>query len=247
LEPRTFVLVHSPIVGPDTWYPAADELRARGHHAVVPVIHDDGTPPFWKQHTAAVIEGVDRDVERGQQLNIVVHSGAGQLLAHIGEVLSERGHVVGGYVFVDAGVPTEGSSRLEQLRAEEPDFAEQLERLFEADSAFPDWSEELIGQLVPDGHRRQRLMAGIRRLPLGYWSEPIPPVSTWPDAPCGVLLLSGAYEPTADVAHARGWAVRRLETGNHFFMLVEPGTIADELLAWTRRWRNNADRRGPPL
>ncbi len=48
-------LVHSPLVGPGTWVPAAARLRDRGYDAIVPELPAgvEGAP-FWQQHAAAV-------------------------------------------------------------------------------------------------------------------------------------------------------------------------------------------------
>lgn len=229
MELHRFLLVHSPIVGPDTWEPVADELRRRGHDVVVPILTDDGSSPFWRQHTRAVARAVKEGSRDGRPLTVVAHSGAGQLTGHVGAALRKDGHAVDAYVLVDAGTPTGGCGRLEQLRLEEPRYAEELESLFEAGERFPDWSEELLSGLVPDASRRQKLMSGVRQLPVEFWEEPIPRLPAWPDAPCGVLLLSDAYEATAVIALEQGWPVRHLDVGNHFFMLVEPETVAREL------------------
>lgn len=103
--------------------------------------------------------------------------------------------------------------------------------MFAAGGRFPSWPDELLATLVPDDERRARLSAGVRQLPPAYWTEPIPDNPTWPDAPCGVLLLSAGYEPTAAAADHAGWPLRRLDVANHFFLLAEPAAVTDELLA----------------
>lgn len=229
MSANNFVLVHSPIVGPDTWEPVAGELRARGHRVVVPVVDDDRTSPFWEQHVASVVQVVAGEADEGV-VTVVAHSGAGQLLAHVGRALREGGRDVEAYLFVDASLPTEGVSRLEQLRSEAPEYADELEGLFRAGGAFPDWSEELLRELVPDSRRSERLAAGIRRLPFDFWQEEIPTTPGWPDAPCAALLFGDTYETVARQAHDRGWPVHRLDAQNHFLMLVEPDVVAEELI-----------------
>ena len=56
-----FVLVHSPLVGPVIWWPVADELRRRGHGALVPVLPQSvpGEAPVWRQQAEAVARAVD--------------------------------------------------------------------------------------------------------------------------------------------------------------------------------------------
>ncbi|MFD2353633.1 hypothetical protein ACFSTC_36840 [Nonomuraea ferruginea] len=52
----TFVLVHSPSVGPSTWAPVAQALERRGHQAVVPDLTGvtGGGPPHWPRIVEAV-------------------------------------------------------------------------------------------------------------------------------------------------------------------------------------------------
>lgn len=228
-----WVLVHSPIVGVDTWEPVADELRARGELVCVPRVRDNGDPPFWEQHVGAVVAGVEADVPVGEELVVVGHSGAGQLLALVCGALLERAWRVDACLFVDAGLPTAGRSRMEQLRGEEPEFADELEVALAGDG-FPQWDDDLLAPLVSDPDRRAGLIRGVRRLPSGYWEEPIPYVAGWPLVPCGVLLFSDGYEATARAAAAARWPVRRLSTGNHFLALVDPAGVADELLGLRR-------------
>ena len=229
----TFVLVHSPLVGPDTWESASRVLRESGHAVVVPVVDDDGTPPFWEQHVGRVV-GAVTGATNAEPLTVVAHSGAGQLVAHIGAALDRQGRTVDAFLLVDAGTPPAHASRLAQLREESPELAEQLESLYESGEGFPNWTQEWLTPLVPDPDRRRRLVDGVRKLPMDFWQETIPAVPSWSAAPCGVLLLSGAYEATAQQARDHGWALRQLDVGNHFFMLVEPETVARELVGLRR-------------
>jgi hypothetical protein len=50
-----FVLIHSPLVGPFTWSPLADQLRKRRFDVIVPTLSDGGNAklPYWKQHADA--------------------------------------------------------------------------------------------------------------------------------------------------------------------------------------------------
>lgn len=222
-----FVLVHSPIVGADTWEPVANVLRADGHTVAVPELEDDNRP-FWKAHVSSAVTGAIHDGGTGA-MALVAHSGAGQLLAHIGKELDVNGVRVASYLFVDAGLPTDGGSRLQQLRTEDPEFAKELEALLRGGGVFPDWSDDDLTDLVPDPKRRRLLVDGLRPLPLDYWTEPIPARPDWPDAPCGVVLLSDSYEAIAQYAADSGWPIRRLDAGNHFYLLAEPAAVANHI------------------
>ncbi len=104
------VLLHSPLVGPLTWAPVTRELRQRGIGTVLPVLTDQDSSdlPYWVQHAAAVARRLE-PMPLDSGLILVGHSGAGPLLPAIGAFSP---HPVAGYIFVDAGLPHPGQSRL---------------------------------------------------------------------------------------------------------------------------------------
>ncbi|HEX8097296.1 MAG TPA: hypothetical protein VF507_04645, partial [Pyrinomonadaceae bacterium] len=73
-----FVLINSPLVGPTTWRPVADELRRRKLDVVVPALESaEGTGVhYWKQHAEAVRKAL-KDVRDDSPLFLVAHSGGG--------------------------------------------------------------------------------------------------------------------------------------------------------------------------
>ncbi|MGH9246305.1 MAG: alpha/beta hydrolase, partial [Acidimicrobiales bacterium] len=77
----TFVLVHSPLVGPFTWTLVADELRARGFLVTVPSLPEERREPYWRHHAEAVAVQAER---AARPLVVVGHSGACPLLPAIG-------------------------------------------------------------------------------------------------------------------------------------------------------------------
>ena len=56
----SFVLIHSPSVGPRTWQPVAHRLTALGWEAAVPsLLHvTDHGPPYWPHVVEAVRAGL---------------------------------------------------------------------------------------------------------------------------------------------------------------------------------------------
>jgi hypothetical protein len=217
-----FALIHSPLVSPLTWRATAQALRARGHSAHVPDLRDrPGGGPYWQQHANSAAEQMAAAAP-GAAWVLVGHSGAGALLPAIRQAL---GQPAAGYVFVDAGLPAPGRSRLATF-----DEAEQAEfRAFlEAGGRFPAWSEADLRPLVPDAALRARLVAELRPRGLDYWTEPLPVMMDWPDAPCGYVLFSPVYAGAAAAARELGWPVRELP-GGHFHMLVDPEGISHEL------------------
>ncbi|HSJ45657.1 MAG TPA: hypothetical protein VK923_13335 [Euzebyales bacterium] len=233
VERHAYVLVHSPITGPGTWEPVADELHQRGIPATVPDLIDDGSPPFWRQHARCVVRSIAEDIDPGAPLVLVAHSGAGQLLGVLGPVLRDAGYRVTAEILADAGLPPAGHSRLEQLGDDAPGAADGLREALDEGVPFPAWDDETLRPLVPDERRRQRLRDELRPQPAGYWLEQIPTAVDWPDAPVGVLIFSDGYAGTVDAATQHGWPLRRLEGDNHFLALANAPHVTDELLALT--------------
>ena len=84
-------------------------------------------------------------------------------------------------------------------------------------------------ELVPDDALRELMTAEMPQLPLDYFAERVQAPKGWPDAPCGYLRFSDAYEDAAADADARGWPVVSLE-GGHLEPAVRPGAVAGALL-----------------
>ncbi len=229
-ESAAFVLVHSPLTGPDLWQPVAEALRARGAAAHIAALHDDGAPgePFWARHARSAAQTV-RALPAGGLALLVGHSGAGALLPLVREA---AGWPVAGYLFVDAGLPFAGS-RLEAIAAESAEFAAQLRVSLAAGERFPAWTDAQLSELLPDGARRGALLAGLRPRGLDFFAEPLPVPPHWPDAPCGYLYFSPPYAPALAAARARGWPAREL-SASHFHMLVDPDAVAEALLSLAR-------------
>lgn len=221
-----FLLIHSPLVGPLTWAPVADELRRRGFEAIVPVLAEGGDGPAWKVAAESVGEAVRRADGAGVPLMLVGHSGAGPLLPCVRQAM---GRPVAGYLFVDAGIPEGGASRLDLLRAELPEAAEQLTAHLAAGGRYPAWRDEDLREVLPDPAMRAMVLAEMRPQALAFWKEPLPVMDRWPDVPCGYVQLTDGYEVPAARARREGWPYRRL-VGGHFQMLVDPVAMTDALL-----------------
>jgi hypothetical protein len=215
----TWMLVHSPLVGPMTWEPVADELRRGGVPALVPDIGADEEPgmPFWRYH-ARTLAGALASLPRDDRIVFAAHSGAGPLLPAIAE---ELGRPVDGYLFVDAGLPADGA-----LPAGDGGFAEHLRNLYAAGGCFPSWTDEELREIVPDAAIRRHLVASQRPRPWPYWEQPVPVPPAWPDAPCAYLRFepNPAYDEAAAEASRRGWPSLEM-AGGHFHMLVDPAAV----------------------
>lgn len=232
------VLVHSPLTGPEAWGRLPAMLRERGDgvvdDVVVPAVRDDDEPPYAGRYVARAALQV-RDAVGDAPTLLVGHSGAGYLLPLLGAARRAARASVAGYVFLDAGLPpSRPTSRLDLLRREDPSYADELEPHLAGGGRFPDWSDDDLWDLVPDDAARAALVGSLRRRGLDFFTEPIGVAPDWPDAPCGFLRLSPAYDGAARLARARGWPVvdgPNDRPGGHFAMLVDPAPVADDLLS----------------
>lgn len=225
---RAFLLLHSPLVGPATWSLVAQALGQRGERAIVPELRsgDQGLddPPHWPLHARAVASAVEGALGKSP-LVLVAHSGAGPLLPAVRQAL---GNPVAAYLFVDAGLPRDGLSRLDLFEDSE---AVRMFRASARGGLLPPWTSEDLREAIPDEGVRDRFVAELRPLALSVYEETLPVFERWPDAPCGYLRFGAnpAYDAPATEAEGAGWPVMRLP-GEHFHMLVDPHGVADALV-----------------
>jgi pimeloyl-ACP methyl ester carboxylesterase len=223
----TFVLVHSPLMGPATWSGVARLLEERGHVSVVPSLLDATAagPPFASAQAAAVVDAVHA-AGVGEAVVLVGHSGAGPLLPAAG---AELGEGVASYLFVDAGLPTPGRPRAQTLH---PSFHGRLLGMAR-NGVLPPWSEwwgdKAVDGLIADDDVRLRVLAELRPVPMALFTEPLPEVPSWPDRPCAYLRCSAAYAGEEAAAAGRGWPVTRVD-GTHLEPLVRPDTVVRAML-----------------
>jgi pimeloyl-ACP methyl ester carboxylesterase len=222
----TFVLIHSPSVGPRTWQPVAHRLAELGWEAAVPsLLHvTDGGPPFWPRVVDAVRAGLDP--EQSQGVVLVAHSNAGLFIPVVSAALPGR---VRGCIFVDAALPPASGS----APVAPPELLALL-RDKASDGLLPRWTdwwdEEAVAPLFPDQRTRQAVSEEQPRLPLSYYEASVPAPVGWDAQPCAYLLFGPPYNELADEARERGWIVQQLP-GRHLHQLVDPDGVARLLLA----------------
>lgn len=233
VNPAAVVLLHSPLVSGTTWGQLPASLRAAGLHVLVVDVTRDDVAPYAVRYVAAVAEQV---AATGVTVPFVLvgHSGAGPLLPASAAALRARRLAPGGYIFLDAGLPRSGASRLALLESEDHELARGLQEHFATGGVFPDWSDDDLREAVPDDATRAALLASLRPRGREFFTEPLPGHTDWPDAPCGYLQLSPAYDIPARHARARGWPVLSRDTG-HFDALIDPNGLATDLVQLIRR------------
>lgn len=222
-----YVLIHSPLVGAFTWKLVADEMRHRGLSVIVPVLNDspDSKEPYWKQHVDSVAQAV-KHLPKNESVTLVAHSGAGPLLPAIRAAIPNS---INAYVFVDAGLPKNGATRLGMMLEEDSEWAGQLQAKLERGGRFPTWSSDDLREIVPDENLRRQLVAEIHPRALDFFTEPIPVFQGWPDASCIYILFSPPYVSAEVQARRDGWKTHKLEAG-HFHMLVDAKAVADIII-----------------
>jgi hypothetical protein len=226
-----FVLVHSPLVGPTSWRPVADELERRGRVVVVPSLLGvaEAPAPQWRHVPEAVRLAT---THLREPIVLAGHSGAGLLLPVIADAPTTR---VAALVFVDSFLPPP-AGRLELGPAP---FIDQLGALATG-GVLPPWSrwfgEDAMRELVPDESLRVTLEREMPRLPLSYFEAVVPLPEAWRRRPCGYLLLSpDPNGPSAAEAQALGWPVRAIPNAHHLAIATDPIPVTDALLALERR------------
>ena len=228
----TVVLAHSPLTGPAAWGRLPESLRSRGLVVLPLDVRVDTSPPYAIGYIAAAA-GQIATAEPAPPLVLVAHSGAGYLLPQLGFTQRAARRAVGGYVFVDAGLPMpRATTRLALLAAEDPAMAAELDAVLVAGDRFPQWSDDDLRPLIPDPAERAAVVASLRPRGRDFFTEALPFPSgdvEWPDAPCAMLKTSDGYAGTARSARARGWAVLERD-GGHFAACADPEGVATDLL-----------------
>lgn len=221
-----FVLIHSPLVGPTTWLPVADELARRRREAVVPSLLGVAAAPApqWRHVPEAVRAAT---AETAAPVVLVGHSGAGLLLPVIADALAVD---VAALVFVDSVLPSASGS----LRLAPAGRMTQL-RALASDGVLPPWSswfgQDAMRELIPEERLRATLEEEMPRLPLSYFEASVPLPGDWSARPCAYLLLSGEpYAKSAAQARDQGWAVAETAGAGHLAMASDPIAVTDTLL-----------------
>jgi hypothetical protein len=207
------------------WGRLPDPLGDQGYGVVVINVDDDDQPPYAERfvtHTTLQILAADP----APPMIFVAHSGAGPLLPTITTSLTNAQRPASsGYIFLDAGLPRPGQpSRLDMLYEEDDGLAAGFLDSLRAGATFPVWTVDDLADIVPTGDRLT-LIASLRPRALDFFTEPLPALEGWPDAPCGYLRTSAAYDFWLRIAEAQGWPVVRRDLG-HFPALANPeGTL----------------------
>jgi hypothetical protein len=221
-----FFLLHSPVVGPNTWKWVSEELRGMGHEVEILVISPRATFRGWKE----VVEEVVAQVICEDDAIFVAHSGAGPLLPTIVDQSKARGSSM---VFVDAGLAAPVTDTPLMPEA----FLKQLSAIA-VDGILPPWSEwfgpGVMALLIPDSNKRELIEFELPRIPLSYFHGSVPPVRPWPADRNGYILLSDGYLGDAEEARHRGWPVVEM-LGEHLDLITKAPEVALAIVQLTSK------------
>ncbi len=239
------VLVPSPFTGAVAWGRLREVLATAGRRAVTVETATDGPddtddtddtddaedrPPYAARAIARAALQIRAD-GGPEPIVLVGHSGAGPLLPQLGAAVQAARRQVAAYVFCDAMLPRAGgATRLQLLEAENPAAAAELHTALHDGARFPAWTDADLREDVPDPEARATLLGALHPRGHDFFTEPLPHPADWPDAPCGFLRTSPAYDWGARTARHRGWPVIE-RGGGHFAALTDPEGLAPDLLA----------------
>lgn len=219
---RVMLLVHSPLVGPSTWRPAARRLvRMTGIAEVrVPDLTaiSGAGPPYWEsfvEHALASVSDVEENVV------VVGHSGAGVYLPLIAHRLGNR---FGCLLFVDAPVPPRNG--VHRTAAEMMTLLDEQTEGGILRKWWDWWPADALSAAIPDPGLQETLRAEMPRVPRALYDEAVPIPDGWTDWPCAYIKLSAAYDADAYEAMQRGWPSIAVD-GHHLTLVTEPDRVID--------------------
>jgi hypothetical protein len=224
---RTFVLLHSPFVGPASWGALAAILTAHGSNVVVPDFRNalNGAPPLYFQIARSVVDQM-RFTGGTDEIALVAHSGAGALIPAI----ARRDDRIRSVVFVDAVMPHPGKRWLDIAP---PELAERLVALAKG-GRLPRWHrwwpKGTLETIVPDKAALAAFIAELHEIPMAYFEETAPLGGIPSIAKGSYLQLSAPYKAECDEALRRGWRAERLDL-HHLAMLTHPAAVESALQA----------------
>jgi hypothetical protein len=232
VTPNSYVLLHSPLTGPVAWGQLPTRLRKHGYDVIVINVQDDDEAPFAERYVTSAA-GQISVADPALPTVFVAHSGAGPLLPAVAANLPAAWRPPGGYILLDAGIPRTGQpSRLDLVHEEDDNFAVVFRDSLDAGARFPTWMVDELADVVPSRDDRIDLVRSLRPRGRDFFTEPLPAFDVWPDAPCGYLRTSAAYDYWLRTAEESGWPVVHLDLG-HFPALANPEATLDALLELT--------------
>lgn len=212
------LVLPSPFLPTHVYAPLADALGRRGWGVAV------SSPPAAPRDAAAVLDAFGADAARASPDVVVAHSNAGRYAAAV----APPGAVV---LYADAALPPDsGDATLAPAT-----LLDALAAMADDDAFLPPWTrwwdEEDIAPVVPDPVLLERIRADEPRVPLSYARSRLGAPEGWRGRRSGYLAFGGTYAEEVGRARSWGWPVHVLAGALHLHLLLEPGEVADEVVA----------------
>ena len=226
---RSFLFVHSPLVGPSSLRRLAGAASAAGHQVTLPDLTPMATAASpCDDYLARAVAATDRLTD---SVTIVGHSGAGAFLP----ALAARADVDGVLVFVDAVIPPRSGAHVT------PDHLKDLLDEQTGDDGLLRpwlawWPPEVISGLLPDPDDRAALAADMPQLPRSFYDVEVGVSAGWSDQGCAYLRLSGGYDPELAEAVARQWPTASLDSA-HLGVHTDADRVLSEIMGLTDQVR----------
>lgn len=221
MAPRSFLFVHSPLVGPSSLKRLAAAATSAGHEVALP----DLTPIARAEYPQLRFVQLATEAARALTTPVIVvgHSGAGVFLPKIGSIIED----LGGLVFVDAVLPP---------REDPHRTPEGMKTLLDEQTVdgilrpwLDWWPAEVVADILPVPGDRAELASDMPQLPRSFYEIEVDVPHGWSTASCGYIQLSPAYVQETQEAIVRGWPSLPLDS-THLGPHTEPNLVLDALL-----------------
>ncbi len=225
---RSWLLIPSPMLGPASWGPVAEELDALGQHTQI--VHPkmtttsdyDHITPWLNEILAAPMPPDDMGTV------VVTHSAACPRAPLVADELLHKGWKIDAMILVDGRFPT-GDAFTQTI----PQYGEMLDGMIRPDDYLPPWPRwwgSLIHGLVVDPVARDMVFNEAAPIPRAWFDQPCPVPELPPTVGRGFLSFGPGYAQACDEAYDQGWLTTRL-SGDHLHQVVAPRPVAATLMA----------------
>lgn len=233
VEPRTWLLVPSYLLGPEIFRGVAEVLEMLGQTCIIP--HPERTTTADEDHLGPWVDDVCAVVPDSIQGKLVVcgYSAATPRLPLVVDRLLERGIDVCSMIMINGRMPEDGAIPTER----DSPFMDILDNLVRPDDYVPPWHRwwgSFVMDMLPDDEVRERILSECRAVPRALFDQPIPAPTLPNSVGLAFLGLGDMYLPSYENAQKAGWAVSRVE-GEHLALVVHPVLVSGALLSLCRR------------
>ena len=237
MQPRNWLLIPSPLLGPASWRPVAEVLQGLGQEAVIAAPAMTTTADL--DHVTPWINDILEVEPPNDRLStvLVTHSAACPRAPLAVDHLIGKGWSIEAMILVDGRFP-DGRAFTDSV----PRYGAMLDGMIRPDDYLPPWPRwwgSLVEGLVVDPVARDLVFNEARPVPRTWFDQPCPV----PELPAavgqGFLSFGPGYEEACRTADGEGWLTRRL-AGDHLHQVVAPVSVAGTLMAMVAEMRERS-------